>query len=189
MKTWITSDLHLFHKNIINHCPKYRSHFTSVEHMNSELVSEWNTKIAADDQVFFLGDMSFCKKPEDLAAIVQTLKGNITWLIGNHDKHLLKGLRHLPITFRDYAEIRFDNHKIVLQHFPIFSWNGMHRGDIHLHGHCHGSIEHHNVNTRRTDVGWDVYGRILELKEAVEITMKKPISTPEGDHHSTDRVS
>lgn len=187
---YITSDLHFHHTNIAKFCPKYRSGFATVNDMNTALLNEWNETIKPEDEVYFLGDMTFAHRGDVIEHLLNSLNGKITWILGNHDKNALKFARQNPRIFvRDYLEINHAGHRIVLSHFPIFSWNGIHRGALHLHGHAHGSIEQHNVNTRRTDVGWDVHGRILTLDEAVAMTAAKPISSPEGDHHNQARGS
>jgi len=55
-KTFITSDLHLDHTNIIKYCKRP---FLSTEEMNNTLVDNWNNAVGKKDRVYFLGDMSF----------------------------------------------------------------------------------------------------------------------------------
>ena len=55
MSIFVTSDLHLGHKKIINHCDRP---FESVDHMNKVIVNNWNKTIRPRDTVYFLGDLS-----------------------------------------------------------------------------------------------------------------------------------
>ena len=55
-KTFITSDLHLDHTNIIKYCKRP---FLNTEDMNRTLVDNWNNTVGKKDRVYFLGDMSF----------------------------------------------------------------------------------------------------------------------------------
>ena len=53
------SDYHLFHKNIISYDNRP---FDNVEEMNQTLLDNWNSHVGKDDEVFFLGDLSFENK-------------------------------------------------------------------------------------------------------------------------------
>jgi len=57
-KTYITSDLHLDHTNIIKYCKRP---FLNTEDMNKTLIDNWNNIVSRRDRVYFLGDMSFGK--------------------------------------------------------------------------------------------------------------------------------
>jgi hypothetical protein len=46
MRTWVTSDLHFGHKNIMKFCPVTRARFRDdVDYMNTAMVEEWNAKV------------------------------------------------------------------------------------------------------------------------------------------------
>lgn len=185
---WITSDLHFSHGNIRKYCPAYRSQLASVEEMDAALLAEWQSKVRPTDLVYFLGDMSFTHKDDTFRKLLNDLPGNIIWIMGNHDKHHKKIIgEHPRITVKDLIDVKFEGTDIVMCHYPLLSWNKMHHGSIQMHGHCHGSLNHLNVGTRRLDVGWDCFGRMLTLKEAVAMAKSNPIVTPEGDHHNTSR--
>lgn len=79
--TWITSDLHFFHKNIINFCNRP---FNSVDEMNEKLIDEWNSKVKEDDWIYHLGDFAFCGHNKVLD-LFSKLNGNILLIEGNHD--------------------------------------------------------------------------------------------------------
>lgn len=83
-ETWITSDLHLFHKNIIVYCG--RSHADEYE-MNADIVSIWNKTVADSDRVIMVGDLSagVMGRYEELCTLIGTLKGHKTLIRGNHD--------------------------------------------------------------------------------------------------------
>jgi len=84
--TWITSDLHYFHKKIMEHCPKTRP-WGSVEEMNEALLEAWNASIKSNDIIYFLGDFSF-GKAEETEKILRKLNGQKYLVRGNHDKGL-----------------------------------------------------------------------------------------------------
>lgn len=55
MTTWVTSDLHFGHANIMKFCPVSRARFNNdVDYMNEQMVLEWNATIAPEDTVYIL---------------------------------------------------------------------------------------------------------------------------------------
>lgn len=178
MKTWITSDLHFSHQNIIKYCPQYRLKFDSVKDMNEALIDEWNSKINRTDMVYFLGDLAFIRHDEQYRDLLEELNGQMVWIAGNHDHnfHLIDPHRHKVSM---YKEVNHGKTKVCMFHYPIESWNKMHHGSVHFHGHSHGSMPPFG---RRMDVGWDSFGRILEFSEAVDMAMARPVELS-GDHH------
>lgn len=96
------------------------------------------------DEVWHLGDLSFASRYEDIAAFVRKLNGNINLIKGNHDqeKHLNKLKEDgLINNWWDYKEIKIQDTKVCLFHFPIAAWNQQGRGSWHLHGHSHGNLK------------------------------------------------
>ena len=82
MARWFTSDLHLGHTNIIEYCDRP---FQSVGEMNAALIARWNEAVAADDEVWVLGDVAMGRMDETLP-LVGELAGRKTLLTGNHDR-------------------------------------------------------------------------------------------------------
>lgn len=170
---FVTSDLHFWHKGVLNFCPNTRK-WSDVEEMNQGLIDHWNSVVGVNDVIFSLGDFCF-KAKESTQQIISQLNGNIVWVRGNHCYKVFNQLR-LP-TY-DYLEVKFDNTKVCMMHYPLSSWNQQGRGSVQLFGHVHGSYEGAG---RQVDVGWDNWGRILTLKEAVDHCLDKDIYCP--DHH------
>lgn len=154
-KIWFTSDLHLFHKNILKFNPNTRSGENEFE-MSSTLIHNYNNVVGENDIVFMLGDISFGKLENTLYA-TSLLNGKKHLVLGNHDKIILNNMDKFNNVFesiQQYKHIYVNDQKIVLMHYPIESWDGQHYGSFHLHGHCHGSIKQAK-NLRRLDVGVD----------------------------------
>ena len=78
-KTFITSDLHLDHTNIIKYCKRP---FLNTEDMNKTLVDNWNNTISNKDRVYFLGDMSFGKGSRSADYWLSKLNGDIFFIRG-----------------------------------------------------------------------------------------------------------
>ncbi len=162
-KTFFTSDTHFFHNNIISFCKRP---FGSVEHMNEELLKNWNSVVSLKDHVWFLGDFSFGDY-SSTANVLHHLNGIKHLIVGNHDR---KG-RAEKLFNRDWQEFFVDKHdyyrltiakerKYVLCHFPFSSWE---RGYVNLHGHLHSLAGYEN-KWRQWDVGVDAnnYTPLLE---------------------------
>ena len=162
MKTWLTSDLHFGHKNIMTFCPQTRARFRNdVDYMNSAMVEEWNARVEPGDLVYILGDVAFMSG-SDAGRTMRRLNGDKILIEGNHDRKTL-----LDQTFRSafkevhqYLQVNYDGHRIIMFHYPIWEWDQMHRGSIHFYGHVHGGpsgLEKY----RALDVGMDATGEIV----------------------------
>ncbi|WFG74070.1 hypothetical protein QE321_gp014 [Pseudomonas phage SPA01] len=155
MSVFFSSDLHFFHKNVIEYCNRP----WTFEEQTEELISRWNSRVGRVDEVYHLGDFAFAgkNKLQPVLDIIKQLNGRITFLKGNHcDSRLWKliadsNLSHVE-DIRDYKEIRIDGVKIVMCHYPFETWNTAHHGAWHLHGHTHGSLP---SKGKRLDVGID----------------------------------
>lgn len=149
-KIWFTSDQHFGHKNIIDGCNRP---FSSTEEMDSVIIQNWNSVVGKNDIVYTLGDFSFHKN-EVTTRYLNILNGEIHLIKGNHDARMKKHIRDKFSSVSDYKELRPTKQSlIVMSHFPFLSWNKSHYGSIHLHGHCHGTIN--NEGVKRYDVGVD----------------------------------
>ena len=179
MQTWITSDLHLSHANILKYCPESRK-FKDKDHMNECIIEIWNATVAPEDTVYLLGDVAFCG-PDKALQYLRRLNGTIHLITGNHDRKALKSkpFRNFFASVQDYLELTVEGTKVVLFHYPIHSWNGMYRGSICLHGHCHGNKT--GIHGRIKDVGMDtnncnLYNLDRLVKKMLEVDLKR-------DHH------
>lgn len=169
---FFTSDTHFGHVNII----QYENRpFTSVDEMDKTIIQRWNSVVRKSDDIWFLGDFCFSKNP---AKYLSQLNGHIHLVCGNHDDDTrkIKGFASI----QDYKYLRFEGHRIVLSHYPMLSWRNSHKGSIHLHGHCHGSLPH--FNGKRLDVGCmtsEYYP--LNLEKIISLTENKPITIQHGE--------
>ena len=63
-KTWFSSDYHWAHKNILEYDSRP---FPSIEKHDIHIVQEYNKLVNPQDDFYFLGDLAFTKKREQLA--------------------------------------------------------------------------------------------------------------------------
>lgn len=74
-----------------------------------------------------------------------------------HDKKLDASLFEW---IRPYAELRDNNRKVVLSHYPIICYNGQYRGDktYMLYGHVHNTRDYKNVGHFISETKETAYG-------------------------------
>ncbi len=99
---YVTSDLHLNHKNIIEYCNRP---FRDLEDMNQTLIYNWNHTVRKKDTVFFLGDLAFQYRAKKMHFWTEKLSGNITYIKGNHDWSKIIPLKKRMII--NYRSFRF----------------------------------------------------------------------------------
>jgi calcineurin-like phosphoesterase family protein len=139
-RTFVWSDLHFGHKNIIDYCNRP---FAYVEDMNRQLIINHNNVITHDDDV---GDIAFL--PERRTnELLEEMRGYKILIVGNHDfyKGELKNMEFDEIHV--VYQISSENINLVLTHYPMFNlpWP-----NINVHGHIHNNVlesnQHINVS-------------------------------------------
>lgn len=182
MKTYITSDIHWGHTNILKFCAQSRARFKNdVSYMNEAIVKEWNESVNVEDLVYILGDVAFLR-PELAAQYINRCNGRKILIQGNHDRKNLGSqvFRDCFEEIHHYLDINHNGTKVVMCHYPFhFEWDQAHRGSVHLHGHVHGAITGLE-DYRARDVGMDATGKtVVLLDDIVADALKgKPC-----DHH------
>lgn len=155
--TFITSDHHFYHKNILKFCGDTRP-FESIEEHNEQLILRHNEVVEYDDDVYFLGDFGF-RDAETLGVILEMMNGRKHFIFGNHDKVMKRPsmAKHF-VWMRDYHELKMPGQSpmlpIVMSHYPMFSWNRMHHGALHFYGHTHCAVPTMHSG-RGKDIGVD----------------------------------
>lgn len=187
VNAWFTSDLHFFHKNVIEYCNRP----WSFEEQTEQLIERWNSRVGVMDNAYHLGDFAFAsfKQIDKVVEIIKQLHGVIHFIKGNHcDDRMWRAIRDRNIAhvawIKDYAEVRVDGQKVILCHYPFEMWNGAHHGSWHLHGHCHGSLP---AVGKRLDVGIDNHpeSQVFSWDEISEHMAKQTFAVK--DHHTGER--
>lgn len=165
---WFWADCHFSHANIIKYCNRP---FQSVEEMDEILVARWNDRVSNSDKIYLLGDFMFTRRKNEPDALLDRLNGQKFLIIGNHDAKPTRNAKGWNATYR-LKKIVVDNQKIVLCHYPMFSWQGSCHGSWMLHGHCHGTLQtapvYSGVDWNKLlmkDVGADVCPYPLSFEE------------------------
>lgn len=186
-KAYIFGDLHGYHKNLCRGSSKWSDlsgcrDFDNEIEMTEVLVDEINSKVTENDTLISNGDFCFGSTEN-----VRTLRSkirckNIIFIYGNHDHHVRsnESLQSLFTSCHDYLELRHEGTNIIICHYPIRSWNGMYRGNVHFFSHVHSKPR--EEYGRSMDVGFDGNDcKIYALDDVVKYLLSKPIIT-EGHH-------
>lgn len=143
MKTWLISDTHFGHKNIIEYCNRPENH-------NELMIENWLDLVAEEDEIIHLGDVFMGKGSKEYAEwVFELLPGQKKLILGNHD--------HASVSF--YESLGFEVYptykvwvpheenglagSVVMTHYPLCrdysTWKMNIHGHIHNNGHAPGT--------------------------------------------------
>lgn len=176
--------------------------FTNVKEMNSVMLKSINDTVGPYDRLIFVGDLTFAHDRETIKFLSEIKCKNLEIIYGNHDQlikrnkgsifkpnegdRVIREMFGIPIVketeikftniFNVYhgerLELDYNNHKFIIDHYPLEVWNHSMRGSIMCHGHVHGALDTSDLNMyhKRIDVRWDLLQRPISLDEIIEIT-------------------
>lgn len=142
LDTYIVSDTHWLHKNIIKYCNRPMHHDRLME-------KNWHEIVGPQDEVLHLGDLMVWFNQvliNEASEIASRLPGKKYLIRGNHDK--LKTAQLAKIGFTEVPEFiqTFGQTRILFSHYPdterIGTW------DLNVHGHIHNNDHHSDLDTR-----------------------------------------
>ncbi len=134
-KIYVSSDFHLGHKRILEMSERP---FKNIDDMDNTIIPNMLEPLKENDDFYFLGDFSW-----DINLIqlfferFKLTKANFHWIIGNHDKKMVKQFKHQCTSISPMKEISIKNHYTVMCHYPLLTWNRSHRNAFMLYGHHH----------------------------------------------------
>lgn len=153
MRTFITADQHFGHQNVIRFADRP---YVDAWQMDEDLIKRHNRVVGPRDLVYMLGDICYRASLDKANELISRLHGRKILIRGNHDKS------YDPALFEDMldlTEIKYDDKRIVLCHYPLLEWKGSQRGSYHFHGHQHNhtsyNLEMRAQGIHRYDVGVD----------------------------------
>ena len=134
-RTWVWSDLHLRHGNIIKYCARP---FADAAEMDKALMAAWTSAVADGDTVLNGGDIALAGslRKADRAAL-RRAPGHKLFVVGNHDFHRKTGL--LDGSGHDAAAgliVIETDPPMVLTHLPM---GPLPPGWVNLYGHVHNN--------------------------------------------------
>lgn len=130
--TWVWSDLHFGHKNIIRFSDRP---FSDIPTMDEMLIQNFNELVKPEDNSIWVGDVAFYND-ERANSILHRCNGYKILVIGNHDfqKKNLKKL-HFDEVHVVY-NLTIDDHVVAFTHYPM---DNLPNGWVNCHGHVHKS--------------------------------------------------
>ena len=180
MNIWFTADHHFGHKRIIDLANRP---FASVEAMDEDMITRWNSVVASGDMVYHLGDFAFT----DHTPYLQRLKGQKRLIVGNHDHSnrvkaaigwaTVDSLLHVTMP---------DKTLLVLCHYAMRVWNRSHHGAIQLYGHSHGNLI---GDSQSCDVGVDCWDFAPVSLDTIKFRLAANQARSEPDHHTRSLVA
>ncbi|MCH2161690.1 MAG: metallophosphoesterase [Phycisphaerales bacterium] len=178
-RTFVTSDTHFGQADAHE---LFDRPFKDVSAMNTALIEHCNAVMGEDDVLYHLGD--FVGDLSDNQAKIRVAQevrsqlnvGRIILVRGNHDPNKRKYKRifddvHDLLSPRGWSG---GDHRIVLSHYPLRSWQGNRAGSLHLYGHVHGRLEELG---RSCDVGVDCWNHApVEIDRVFDLLAQRQIT-------------
>ena len=160
---YFMSDIHYNHENAIQFGNRP---FKSVKDMNKYILDTIKETLSPDDILFTLGDDFWRLKENEVEDIMNQIPTkNIHKIMGNHDKYGYYWcggkIGKMCLSISDILDIvvrkNSQDYKISLCHYPIYDFNYMYHGGLHLFGHVHGNLDDELRDNPRlmVDVGFD----------------------------------
>lgn len=134
--TWIISDTHFGHKNIIRFCDRPMNH-------ENIMMDNWEKVVGDSDTILHLGDVAFGPRRDiyDWAQMIGDLPGHKYLIKGNHDhSSSVKVYRGVFDEILDPFIQDFSDVKILFSHYPDHPVQD--QWDINIHGHIHNNPLH-----------------------------------------------
>lgn len=191
---WFAADYHLGHKLLAalrGFAPGWGKEWfdhrdinpDDVHQMNQAIVRRHNEFVQPGDDFYFLGDLGLAD-PRGLIKYVRQMNGNWHVIRGNHNGvmeaiHKIEPFCWVKDRYVLQTQIGDDKMQIVLDHYPLESWQNRQHGAVHLHGHCHGKLERNDP--RRLDVGIDAGNdRPLNIVDVYQRLVMAPLEKVDG---------
>lgn len=145
LTTWIISDTHFGHTNIIKYCGRSKNH-------NQLMLNAWRRLVQPQDIVLHLGDLAIWYGPTEdrWHKTVSELPGQKYMIRGNHDHRSVKDYAALGFQiiepFSQHFELsrNDDPIRVLFTHEPDYpsteSW------DLNVHGHTHNHVSYRPYN-------------------------------------------
>lgn len=133
--TYVISDLHLGHKNILKFAGKYRSWATTVDEHDWSLISRIRSVCRSKrDLLYILGDVAM---QVDKLELLNEIPARKVLVRGNHDTYQDGVYRKYFDSIQGIVKKRYNKQSFWFSHCPIHPDEL--RGCISVHGHVHAN--------------------------------------------------
>lgn len=150
--TWIISDTHFFHKNIIKYANRPMEH-------NELMEKNWRQYVAKGEDILHLGDVHVWYDNAEgavlkqAAELIKSLPGNKYLIKGNHDKFKDEWYEDMGFTIiPDTWKLAYGGQVVYVSHHPEtadLDWHVNVHGHIHTNGYppeCDPTKDYRNVS-------------------------------------------
>ena len=151
-RIWFSADFHFLHTKIADICNRP----ISTEEHDEWLLARINERVGKKDELYILGDVSMASKVRT-EKILHRMNGQKFLILGNHDRSIRNSTIFNSIWQRrnfNFTSLSYPNIHIVLDHYPLASWERKVHGAFHLHGHTHARFDN-TKNGLSFDIGVD----------------------------------
>ncbi len=138
---WLTSDFHFNHDKEFIYKPRG---FNTIEEMNIAILSNFNSIISSEDDMYILGDLCLGKDLEKNKKLISSLNGSLHIIRGNHDTdNRIEMYKECPnvVEIENALYFKYNNYHFFLSHFPCFTGNlskeHLKQLTLNLYGHTH----------------------------------------------------
>jgi calcineurin-like phosphoesterase family protein len=133
-KTWVISDTHFGHQNIIGFCNRPTDH-------EQIIMENWAQIVPTAGTVLHLGDLSYRNNAFFKNMIAPHLTGARKFLIqGNHDRQRPNFYRDSGFKIVKPFELIYtlnNDWTVSFSHYPLRSYRDLYPRHVHIHGHIH----------------------------------------------------
>ena len=209
-RIFFTADTHFGHENIMEFTSRP---FASVEEHDEALIDNINNSVGRRDFLYHLGDFCFGPTAAKQVLFAREILAkinckNIHLIAGNHDPRSRRGqpkedfaalfnscmsyhIARIPQALSVDEMLTAPKKRVILNHYAIRSWEGMHRGAYHLYGHSHATLPENG--TLSFDVGVDAVAlrhgtkdpssyRPISSFEVYSILKDREVKSVDGHH-------
>lgn len=152
--------------------------FDSIWDMNRAIVDRWNEVVAPDDDVYVLGDLCLggAGALQDNKHLIQSLKGNIHIVRGNHDTDARIEMYNEcwnVVEIENAIYLKYKGYNFYMSHYPTMTANlekeSLKACTINLYAHTHQKSNFYNDIPYMYHVGVDSHDcRPVLLDDAIE---------------------
>lgn len=174
VETYFTSDTHFNHELM----RKIRD-YPTIEDMNEDIISRWNSTVKPNDVVYHHGDFSLRLSNGKIPNLLKRLNGKIHLILGNHDSlSVNKGGSHGFLSINQYLDKTIGDYRFKMFHYNICPYHHCNKPHVlHTFGHHHGRLNPKFNKFRSMDVGIDAHPdfTLFSYEEVVVTLLQKPI--------------
>lgn len=177
MTKFLIGDLHFGDINVYRMTQRCID-FTSLDEHDATIIKNHNNTVSQEDEVILCGDVGdIVNKPNYVAECLKALHGNITLILGNHDKEVFENKTDMYDYFRNKCGIEnIIEYPIIVDDFWMIShepiYVNLSSPMANIFAHVHDNLAYKTVSPRSYCVSAE---RILytpinleEVKKAVK---------------------